>query len=84
MKKLSIRGKIAFVPSLCLTIPFLLLIIVFGFLLWTASAVLRIFGILEAIQVQYEFFQNVVRNNRLKRNIAENKRKNRKNVFKKR
>jgi len=75
MEKLSIRGKIALVPSLVLTVPLLVLTMSFGLVLWIVSVVFRITGLLDACQYQIKYFQGLVRKNRLKMKIQANTRK---------
>lgn len=82
MEKLSIRGKIALVPSLSLTLPLLVLTIATGFVLWIVAFVFRITGLLDACQWQIKYFQGLVRENRLKMKMKSNQRKRKKHVQK--
>jgi len=79
MEKLSIRGKIALVPSLVLTVPLLVLTMSVGLVLWIVSVVFRITGLLDACQHQIKYFQDLVRKNRLKMKIQANTRKHKRN-----
>ena len=72
--KLSTRGKIGIIPSLFLTIPFFILLIVVGFLLWLLAKTFNFFGISEAIQYQLRIFDSgILKGRKLKSVIKEEK-----------
>jgi hypothetical protein len=50
--KLSIKGKIAFVPSLLLTIPFLVVAVILSLCVLAIGKILKFSGIIEAIDFQ--------------------------------
>jgi len=58
MKKLSIRGKIGFLPSLAITLPILCSIILIGSIVFVLARVFAFLGILEALEFQYLNFKN--------------------------
>ena len=62
--KLSLRGKIGIVPSLILTIPLFVSIVVFGVLIWLIAKIFKFTGITEAIQFQLNTFDKGVLNGR--------------------
>lgn len=55
-KELSTRGKFGIVPSLILTIPFFILLIVTGFALWLLAKIFNFCGITDAIEWQLQKF----------------------------
>jgi len=64
--KLSLRGRFALIPSLILTIPFLLLIGSSGVLIWIVAKLFKFFGLLDAISYQLEIIQNTINIQKIK------------------
>lgn len=63
-KQLSIRGKIALVPSLIITIPFFVALIVIGAALWFIAKTFNFLGLTDAIEWQLRKFDKGVLKNR--------------------
>jgi len=65
VKKLSLRGKIGFIPSLLITVPILCSIVVIGSIIFVIAKVFAFCGILEALEYQYKKFKAA----RIKKNL---------------
>lgn len=64
-KKLSTRGIIGFVPSLVISLPILVGIIVFGTALFILAKIFEFVGIIEALEYQYHKFKEARFKNKL-------------------
>ena len=55
--KLSTKGKIGFLPSLIISVPVLLAVIVIGIVIFVAAKIFDAVGILDALEYQYKIFK---------------------------